>query len=306
MKALNNLVQTLIIPTVVIASASVAQADWDVQTALEQNRSTYSSGGGSYRKASRKRTTQAAPRVSSQRLQKQIVKTKTQKKVSEKKVEPKVTNPKEVTESQPVTEPSKTVAIEATEGQTQDVMARFAHLDPKHQIAREPLKKAILFYATNQHKIANSRYMGVIDFSKNSSQPRFCVIDMRSGDTQCMKTAHGYGSEAGNGWAGRFSNVHSSGASSLGYYMTKQTYTGKHGTSLNLDGLSSTNSNALARRVVIHSAGYVNDRPGARTGYSAGCPALSYTHASSTIQKMKGGALIYAWHGKHMGREAMK
>lgn len=189
-----------------------------------------------------------------------------------------------------------TVSNEALQGQ----LARFSHIDPKNQIAEEPLKRALAFYAMNQHKLSNTRYMGVIDFTKNSAKPRFCIINMKSGDTECIKTAHGVGSDGGGGWASRFSNRANSRASSVGYYKTLSTYSGKHGTSLRLDGLSATNSNALNRAVVVHGAHYVNDRNRATSGRSWGCPAVDDSRVSQVIAKMKGGALIYAWHPKHM------
>lgn len=196
--------------------------------------------------------------------------------------------------------PSKTGKVEVSNEALQGQLARFKHVDPRNQIAEEPLKRALAFYSMNQHKISNSRYMGVIDFTKNSAKPRFCIINMKSGETECIKTSHGVGSDGGGGWAKKFSNRNKSHASSVGYYKTLSTYSGKHGTSLRLDGLSATNSNALRRAVVIHGAWYVNDRNRATSGRSHGCPAVDDARVSQVIAKLKGGSLIYAWHPKHM------
>ena len=213
--------------------------------------------------------------------------------------EPELNNEVEQDETQAAA-PAKTGKVTVSKEALQGQLARFKHVDPKNQIAEEPLQRALTFYAMNQHKISNSRYLGVIDFSKNSAKPRFCIINMKSGETECLKTSHGIGSDGGGGWARKFSNRANSHASSVGYYKTLSTYSGKHGTSLRMDGLSATNSNALSRAVVIHGAWYVNDRNRATTGRSHGCPAVDDAKVSQVIAKLKGGAVIYAWHPNHM------
>lgn len=195
---------------------------------------------------------------------------------------------------------AKIQKVEMTEAEVSRRISGFSHIRNNGKIADEPFKRALAFYSMNQHKVSNSRYLGVIDFSKNSSKKRFCLIDMRSGDVDCMKTSHGRGSDGGSGWASRFSNKPNSYASSLGFYKTLGTYPGKHGLSLRLKGLSDTNSMALERAVVIHAANYVNDSHGGVSGRSHGCPALDPRKTKSVIQKIKGGMIIYAWHGKYM------
>jgi|GEM_PF-2330049 len=178
-------------------------------------------------------------------------------------------------------------------------MHQFSHIKADGKIAKEPFRKALAFYAQNQHKFSNHRYIGVIDFTKNSSQERFCMINLKNGSTDCMKTSHGIGSDGGGGRATRFSNRPNSHASSIGYYKTLATYSGKHGTSLRMDGLSATNSNALKRAIVIHGARYVKEGTRSVSGRSHGCPALDNAIAQNIISKLKGGALIYAWHADH-------
>lgn len=232
----------------------------------------------------------------------------------EPKADQKVVAPKAPPKVEPAVEPNDAPAkvgkVEIEAGDLDAKLSRFDHVDPQHKIAKQPLRAALAFYATNQHKISNSRYLGVIDFSLNSSKPRFCVINMRTGDTECMKTSHGVGSDGGGGWARSFSNRKNSHASSVGYYKTLSTYSGKHGTSLRLDGLSATNSNALSRAIVIHEgmtrsgAHYVSDRNKAPAGRSHGCPALDPLKTQRIIAQVKGGALIYAWHPKFMNSPA--
>lgn len=226
------------------------------------------------------------------------------------KAEPKAT-PKVEPKIEPNDAPAKVGKVQVDPSDLDKKLARFDHVDPQHLIAREPLKAALAAYAMNQHKLSNSRYLGVIDFSKNSSKARFCVITMSSGETECMKTSHGVGSDGGGGWARTFSNRVNSHASSVGVYKTLSTYDSKkHGTALRMDGLSATNSNALGRAIVIHrgmtrsGVAYVSDRNQAPAGRSHGCPALDPQKTQRMIAQLKGGAIIYAWHPKFMNSPA--
>ena len=109
-----------------------------------------------------------------------------------------------------------------------------------------------------------------------------------------MHVAHGKGSDPdGDGYATRFSNEHNSKASSLGFYITGELYMGKHGKSMRLHGLSSVNSNALARAVVVHESAYVREAS-VRQGRSFGCLAVSATEIRKVLASLNGGALIYA------------
>ncbi len=267
-----------------------------------QTNGTVSEAPGTTRTVRTKRKAKPAPKKTVTRkvtrkkeTKKTVVASKPKSNTIAKKPAPQAPEANEV-QAQPAKAGKIEVSNEALQGQ----LARFKHVDPKNLVAEEPLKRALSFYAMNQHKVSNSRYLGVIDFSINSAKPRFCIINMKSGETECLKTSHGVGSDGGGGWAKKFSNKSNSHASSVGYYKTLATYSGKHGTSLRLDGLSATNSNALNRAVVIHGAWYVKDGNRATAGRSHGCPAVDDSRVSQVISKLKGGAVIYAWHPKHM------
>ena len=99
--------------------------------------------------------------------------------------------------------------------------------------------------------------------------------------------------------ATKFSNTINSEQSSLGFYITNATYTGKHGLSLRLDGQEEGfNSNAMARGIVMHGADYVN--PGrvnsAFMGRSQGCPALSNAEYAKAINYIKGGSVMFIYY----------
>lgn len=170
---------------------------------------------------------------------------------------------------------------------------QYSHLDPDHIVPSALLTKALNFYKVNQGIIKNKRYIGVIDFKQHNSKKRFYLIDMESGDVDQYLTAHGKNSDPDfDGYATTFSNTPDSLMSSLGFYLTAETYYGAHDYSLRLDGLSSTNSNARARAIVIHGADYVREVP--LIGRSFGCPALDLRYSTQVIDMIKGGALLYA------------
>ena len=149
------------------------------------------------------------------------------------------------------------------------------------------------YYDQNWKSFSNRRYVVLIDLGAKSSARRFFLFDLKTGQVKRYLTSHGAGSDKNrNGWAETFSNQSGSKASSLGAYKTLGTYTGKHGRSLRLDGLSSTNSNALSRAIVVHGAKYIREKDG-YAGTSWGCPALDNAYVQGVIDKIKGGALLY-------------
>jgi hypothetical protein len=155
-------------------------------------------------------------------------------------------------------------------------------------------RKAMDYFNSNQDRIENKRYIGVVDFSLHSSRQRFWIIDVQTGAERAMRVAHGAGSDPdGDGFATRFSNLHESHASSLGFYLTGALYTGKHGRSMRLHGLSSTNSNALSRAVVVHDSDYVREA-NVLQGRSWGCLAVANSEISAVLSTLRGGALLYA------------
>lgn len=174
------------------------------------------------------------------------------------------------------------------------ILSAYPKVDPTHKIPSNLLAKALDYYDSNASRISNRNYLSVIDFSAKSTKPRLFIINMKSGDVWALHMAHGKGSDSNHdGFAEKFSNAGGSNASSLGFYLTAETYSGNHGLSLRLDGLSSTNSNARDRAVVIHGADYVADSAVIQ-GRSWGCPAVSMNNRTEVINRLKGGSLIYA------------
>ncbi len=177
--------------------------------------------------------------------------------------------------------------------QKSQAMSRWGGVD--HDGVREELfQRAIFFYDKNRETIRNKRWLGIIDFAQHSRERRFVVLDMNGGPARSFVVAHGSGSDPNHdGLASAFSNVPASNQSSLGFYEAAETYTGKHGLSMRLDGLSTTNSNARRRAIVVHSATYVNDGS-AKQGRSQGCPAVDAQDKPWILANLKNGAIIFA------------
>lgn len=147
-------------------------------------------------------------------------------------------------------------------------------------------------------KIQNDAVLTIIDFSLPSSQKRLFVIDLLHG-ALLYNTYVAHGKNSGKLMATQFSNRANSYKSSLGFYVTENTYRGKHGFALRLNGLEpGINDNAYKRGIVIHSAPYASEKFIKAQGYlgrSEGCPALPPKLAPAIIQTIKNGSCIFAY-----------
>jgi hypothetical protein len=152
--------------------------------------------------------------------------------------------------------------------------------------------------ALDQHQIYARDSMGIVDFSKPSSDPRFHVVNLASGDVDSYRVCHGRGSDPNHsGWLERFSNDFGSYATSNGTYVTTDYYDGKYGLSLRVRGLDWSNSNAEARAIVIHNAWYAEDDMiplHGQLGRSEGCFAMSRKNQYEVMRRLAGGRMIYA------------
>lgn len=139
----------------------------------------------------------------------------------------------------------------------------------------------------------------LIDYSLPSARPRLWVFDLRSGQL-LFKELVAHGRNSGDGVATRFSDVMGSRQSSLGLFLTADTYVGQNGYSLRLDGLEpGFNSQARARAIVMHGAKYVDPAiasTSGRVGRSWGCPALREAVARQLIDTVRGGGVIFSYY----------
>ncbi|PTX44208.1 L,D-transpeptidase-like protein [Christiangramia gaetbulicola] len=136
----------------------------------------------------------------------------------------------------------------------------------------------------------------VIDFNLSSTKKRMWILNMETQEV-IFNTYVAHGQNTGGEFAENFSNKQNSHKSSLGFYVTGETYYGKNGLSLFIDGMEKGfNSNARERYVVIHGADYAEPdfikRVG-RLGRSYGCPAVPNKIAKELIHKIKGKSVVY-------------
>jgi len=141
--------------------------------------------------------------------------------------------------------------------------------------------------------------LAVIDYSRSSLQPRLWVFDLAAHSLAYEElVAHGQGS--GGDVPNTFSNNDGSHASSLGLFVTRDTYSGHNGYSLRMQGLEpGINDAAMARAIVMHGAAYVNADSGrhmGRLGRSWGCPALRQAIAKPVIDTLKDGQFVFSYY----------
>lgn len=164
----------------------------------------------------------------------------------------------------------------------------------------ESFKRAIEgFYLLKEKGIIKKDILTLIDFSLSANKKRLWVIDMTT-NTVLYQTLVSHGRNTGEEFANKFSNKVSSYQSSLGFYATSETYSGKHGLSLRLDGLEKgVNDNARNRAIVVHGANYVGDsfiKNNGRLGRSEGCPAIPMELRDDIIETIKGKSCLFIYH----------
>lgn len=139
----------------------------------------------------------------------------------------------------------------------------------------------------------------VIDYSLPSSQRRLFVFDLAARKLLFHELV-AHGKNSGGDLANYFSNSSGSLATSLGLFVTEDTYVGKNGYSLRLRGLEEgVNDMAWHRAIVMHGAYYVSReaiRVFARLGRSWGCPAVRTEIAEELIDTVRGGSPIFAYY----------
>jgi hypothetical protein len=145
----------------------------------------------------------------------------------------------------------------------------------------------------------NARRLAVIDFSKPSTEPRLWVFDMEQKELLFEElVSHGQGT--GDAMAEHFSNTPESHQSSLGLFRTMNSYYGRNGYSLRLEGLEEgINDLAYQRAIVIHGADYVSEsfiEQTGRLGRSHGCPAVRQEVTYPLIDSLKEEHYLFAYY----------
>ena len=153
--------------------------------------------------------------------------------------------------------------------------------------------------AATRGLVARRNLLTVIDYSLPSSQKRLFVFDLAA-KKLLFRELVAHGKSSGGDIANFFSNDPGSEATSLGLFVTHDTYVGHNGYSLHLRGLEEgVNDMASERAIVLHGAYYVSleaVRVLGRLGRSWGCPAVRSEIAQKLIDTIRGGSAIFAYY----------
>ena len=173
------------------------------------------------------------------------------------------------------------------------------------QLANQHISKELFSYAVKGYQylaakniLHNTDIITIADLSKPSNQKRLFVINVNTGEV-LFNTLVAHGKNSGQEYAKKFSNSESSFESSLGFYTTTDTYMGKHGYSLRLNGCEKGfNDNANKRAIVIHGADYVSEfyiQQNGFLGRSHGCPAVPIELSKKIIDVIKNGSCLFVY-----------
>lgn len=208
--------------------------------------------------------------------------------------------PTENTAAESISEtPAKEMAEPTAEEKINLLYEEFASVN-----ANMPSQVSFIYALTGYNKLEGenkieNKLLTIVDFSLPSTEKRLWILNMENNEV-LYHTYVSHGQNTGGNMATNFSNTPNSLQSSLGFYVTAETYYGKNGLSLFIDGMEKEfNSKARERYVVIHGADYANEdsiqRLG-RLGRSYGCPALPTDVSIEIINKIKGGSALFIYH----------
>ena len=181
-----------------------------------------------------------------------------------------------------------------------NVAEQVSYISTQYNINHEAVQLALNGYQKlrNLGKLVNVQYLTIADFSKPSNEERLFIIDMNIMQV-VVKSLVAHGRNSGVKMANQFSNRYASFQSSLGFYITGGIYKGKHGASLELEGVEKgINDQAKDRAIVIHGADYVSNKFIKQQGYigrSLGCPAVPNTQVAQIINTIKGASCLFVY-----------
>ena len=171
----------------------------------------------------------------------------------------------------------------------------------KYDLSFDAFKYGMTGYLSLLHedKLNDKGLLTIIDFTKSSNSKRFYTIDLKNLAVK-FHTYVSHGRNTGDVMAKSFSNTVHSNQSSLGFYVTAETYVGSKGYSLKLDGMEKGYNDKLRERaVVMHDADYVSEnwiKKYGRLGRSQGCPALPKSISKKIIDTIKNRTAIFAYY----------
>jgi hypothetical protein len=190
---------------------------------------------------------------------------------------------------------SASMALEAEAASLYDALALGGDINMKTLIyALKGFK-----YLQAKGMLSNDDLLSIVDLSQSSRKKRLYIIDVNE-KKLVYKTYVAHGRNSGDEYARSFSNAVDSHKSSLGFYITSNTYQGSHGLSLRVEGVEKGfNDKALERAIVVHGANYLGDnflRRSPFSGRSWGCPAVPQAENAKVINIIKGGSCLFIYY----------
>ena len=168
-------------------------------------------------------------------------------------------------------------------------------------LSREAFKYAFIGYSNlmDRGRIKKDGLLTICDFSQSSKRKRLYLLDINNFNV-VLNTYVAHGKRSGGEYARAFSNKPRSHQSSIGFYITRNTYHGEHGLSLKLDGLDrGYNCKAQYRNIVVHGSTYVGESYLSKSSYmgrSFGCPAVPQKYNATLINTIKNGSLLFIYY----------
>jgi len=152
---------------------------------------------------------------------------------------------------------------------------------------------------TLQNQLIKKGIVSIVDFSQSANAKRLYIIDLTN-EKVVYNTYVAHGRNSGEEFAVSFANKVNSYKSSLGFYITENTYQGAHGLSMRIKGIEKgINDDALSRGIVMHGADYVSEsfiKNCGRLGRSQGCPAVPTTLCMPIINYIKEGSCLFMYY----------
>ena len=154
-------------------------------------------------------------------------------------------------------------------------------------------------HSSREKGITDNSKIVLVDFTKPSYEKRLWVIDLDSNEV-IHNTWVSHGKNSGLVYANSFSNTPASNKSSIGVFITKGSYYGKHGLSIGIEGLEpGFNSNASRRGVIMHTSPYAGEKflgKHGRLGRSLGCFTMEPVMGKQIMNEVEQDHLIVAYY----------
>ncbi|HLB58036.1 MAG TPA: murein L,D-transpeptidase catalytic domain family protein [Gammaproteobacteria bacterium] len=178
--------------------------------------------------------------------------------------------------------------------ETRAITAQASNLSPT------VLKVSLTAYAkARQQGLDAKQLLTIVDYSKPSSERRLWVIDVKN-EKVLFNTWVAHGKNSGTVNATSFSNQARSLKSSLGVFVTENSYIGGKGYALRIQGLErGINDNAYKRDVVFHGAWYANPdvaKERGMLGRSWGCLAVEQDVIKPLVDTIKNNTVVVAYY----------